>query len=166
MPLLDAMPSLFTLLVLSGEEIPDLLQKLAAEHPDTDPMIKAVSKYHRQEEARHLAFARIIFPEQWAKAGPIERFFVRYVGSRIVVALFDTIVHPGVYATVGLPTWDTWRKVNRSTERTALRHRALRPLLTTLVDVGAFVGGRIPKGWQRACGVDRRGNDRAPVEAA
>jgi len=166
MPLLNAMPSLFTLLVLSGEEIPDLLQKLAAEHPDTDPMIKAVSKYHRQEEARHLAFARMIFPEQWAKAGPIERFFVRYVGSQIVVALFNTIVHPGVYATVGLPTWETWRRVNRSPERTALRHRALRPLLTPLLEAGAFVGGRIPKGWQRACGVDRHGNDLAPVEAA
>jgi hypothetical protein len=166
MPLLNAMPSLFCILVLSGEEIPDLMQKLAAEHPDTDPMIKAVSKYHRQEEARHLAFARMLFPEQWAAAGPVERFFVRYVGSRIVTALFDTIVHPGVYATVGLPTWDTWRKVNRSAKRTAMRHRALRPLLTPLLEAGAFVGGRVPKGWQRACGVDRHGNDLAPAEAA
>ena len=80
MPFLTAMPSLFCLLVLSGEEVPDLLQKLASEHPDTDPMIKAVSKYHRQEEARHLAFGRLLFPEQWAAAGPIERFLVRYLG--------------------------------------------------------------------------------------
>ena len=103
MPFLTAMPSLFCLLVLSGEEVPDLLQKLASEHPDTDPMIKAVSKYHRQEEARHLAFGRMLFPEQWAAAGPIERFLVRHLGSRIAIAMFDTIVHPGVYATVGLP---------------------------------------------------------------
>ena len=64
------MPPLFCLLVLSGEEVPDLMQKLASEHPDTDPMIKAVSKYRRQEEARHFAFARLLFPEQWAAAGP------------------------------------------------------------------------------------------------
>ena len=69
LPVLTAMPSLFCLLVLSGEEVPDLMQKLAAEHPATDPMIKSVSKYHRQEEARHLAFARMLFPEQWAAAG-------------------------------------------------------------------------------------------------
>ena len=56
------MPALFCLLVLSGEEVPDLMQKLASEHPDTDPMIKSVSKYHRQEEARHLAFARCSSP--------------------------------------------------------------------------------------------------------
>jgi hypothetical protein len=166
MPLLDAMPSLFCVLVLSGEEVPDLFQKLACEHPDTDPMIKSVSKYHRQEEARHIAFAHVIFPEHWAAAGPLERFVVRHLGSHVARAMFDTMVHPGVYATVGLPTWKTWRRVNRSPGRTALRHRALRPLLTPLLEAGAFRGGRIPKGWQHACGVDRRGRDVAPVAAA
>ena len=166
LPFLTAMPSLFCLLVLSGEEVPDLMQKLASEHPDTDPMIKAVSKYHRQEEARHLAFGRMLFPEQWAAAGPIERFLVRHLGSRIAIAMFDTIVHPGVYATVGLPTWSTWKAVNRSAGRTALRHRALRPLLTPLLEAGVFVDGRVPKGWQRACGVDRPGRAIAPAAAA
>jgi hypothetical protein len=166
MPFLTAMPSLFCLLVLSGEEVPDLLQKLASEHPDTDPMIRAVSKYHRQEEARHLAFARMIFPEQWAAARRFERFLVRHLGSQIAIAMFDTIVHPGVYATVGLPTWQTWKAVNRSPGRTALRHRALRPLLTPLLEANVFRGGRVPKGWQRACGVDRHGRDLAAVVAA
>jgi hypothetical protein len=165
MPFLTGMPSLFCLLVLSGEEVPDLLQKLASEHPDTDPMIKAVSKYHRQEEARHLAFARMIFPEQWAAAGRFERFLVRHLGSHIAIAMFDTIVHPGVYATVGLPTWPTWKAVNRSPGRTAMRHRALRPLLTPLLDADVFRGGIVPKGWQRAAGVDRHGRDRTPAAA-
>jgi hypothetical protein len=166
MPFLMSMPALFCLLVLSGEEVPDLMQKLASEHEDTDPLIKAVSKYHRQEEARHLAFARMLFPEQWAAAGPVERFLVRYLGSRIAIGMFDTIVHPGVYATVGLPTWKTWKAVNASAGRTALRHRALRPLLNPLLEAGAFVGGRVPKGWQRAAGVDRHGRDLAPAAAA
>jgi P-aminobenzoate N-oxygenase AurF len=166
MPFLTGMPSLFCLLVLSGEEVPDLLQKLAAEHPDTDPMIKAVSKYHRQEEARHLAFGRMLFPEQWAAAGPIERFLVRYLGSRIAKTMFDTIVHPGVYGTVGLPTWATWKAVNRSAGRTAMRHRALRPLLTPLLEAGVFRGGRVPRGWQIACGVDRAGRPVDPAPAA
>jgi hypothetical protein len=165
-PVLTAMPSLFCLLVLSGEEVPDLLQKLASEHPETDPMIKAVSKFHRQEEARHLAFGRMLFPEQWAAAGPIERFLVRYLGSRIATAMFDTIVHPGVYGAIGLPTWPTWRAVNRSTVRTAMRHRALRPLLIPLLEAGVFWCGRVPKGWQVACGVDRAGRAIDPAAAA
>ncbi|HEY1830851.1 MAG TPA: diiron oxygenase [Acidimicrobiales bacterium] len=163
LPVLFNMPALFCLLVLSGEEVPDLMQKLASEHEDTDPMVKAVSKYHRQEEARHLAFARLILPEQWAAAGPIERVIVRYLGSRIATGMFDTIVHPGVYATVGLPTWETWKKANQSAGRTALRHRALRPLFTQLLDAGVFPLNRIPKGWQRAAGVDRQGRDLASV---
>jgi hypothetical protein len=166
MPFLMSMPALFCLLVLSGEEVPDLMQKLASEHEDTDPMIKAVSKYHRQEEARHLAFARLLFPEQWAAAGPLERFLVRYLGSRIAIGMFDTIVHPGVYGTVGLPAWKTWRAVNRTAGRTALRHRALKPLLNPLLEAKAFRGGRVPKGWRIAAGVDRRGRDLAPAAAA
>lgn len=171
LPVLTSLPALFCLLVLSGEEVPDLMQKLASEHPDSDPMIKSVSRYHRQEEARHLSFARMFFPEQWAKAGPFERLLVRHLGSRIAIGMFDTIVHPGVYGTVGLPTWQTWRAVNRSAGRTALRHRALRPLLAQLVDAGVFRGGRIPRGWRLATGVDRRGLDRrgvdrTPAEAA
>jgi hypothetical protein len=66
-PFLTGMRALFCLLVLSGEEVPDLLQKLASEHPDTDPMIKAVSKYHRQEEARHRV------PKGWRIACGVDR---------------------------------------------------------------------------------------------
>jgi P-aminobenzoate N-oxygenase AurF len=159
LPVLMSMPALFCLLVLSGEEVPDLMQKLASEHPDTDPMIKSVSKYHRQEEARHLAFARLLFPEQWAAAGPLERFLVRHLGSRMAIGMFDTIVHPGVYASVGLPTWKTWKAVNRTPGRTALRHKALRPLLTALTEADVFHRGRIPRGWRAAAGVNRRGRE-------
>ena len=88
---------------------------------------------------------------------------MRHLGSHVAIAMIDTIVHPGVYGAVGLPTWQTWRAVNRSAGRTAMRHRALRPLLTPLLEAGVFRGGLIPKPWQRACGVDRRGRD---VEAA
>ncbi len=166
LPFLMSMPAMFCLLVLSGEEVPDLLQKLASEHPDTDPMIKAVSKYHRQEEARHLAFARLLFPEQWAAAGPLQRFLIRHLGSGIAIGMFDTIVHPGVYGTVGLPTWATWRAVNRTPGRTAMRHRALRPLLNPLLEAKAFRGGRVPKGWRLAAGVDRHGRDLPSAAAA
>jgi hypothetical protein len=37
----------------------------------------------------------------------------------------------------------------------AMRHRALRPPFTPLVEAGVFRGGRVPRGWQVGCGVDR-----------
>jgi len=152
------MPAMLMVLVLAGEEIPDLLQKLASEHPGTDPLLAAVNRYHRQEEARHLSFARATLPELYAEAGWAERARIRHVAPNVIGALFATFVHPGVYAAVGLPGWRTWRDVNRSPERIAVRHRATRNILRALLDAEALQPGRVPPGWRRLCGVDRNGD--------
>ncbi len=158
-----ALPSLLYTLVLAGEEIPDLLQKRAAEHPDTDPFIREVNRYHRQEEARHLSYARALLPEIWEQASLAEKVAVRRVAPVIVKGMFDMLVHPGVYESVGLPGWQTWKQVRASDTRVALRHEATRPVLKALLDAGTFRRGRVPKGWRDLCGVDTRGR---PVTAA
>src|SRR5262245_17369484 len=109
LPHLISRPALFCVLVLSGEEIPDLFQKLASEHPETDPFIRDVNRYHRQEEARHINFARMLLPEVWATATRFERFQVRHLAPLLLEGMFDMMVHPGVYEVVGLPGWSTWR---------------------------------------------------------
>jgi hypothetical protein len=157
-PLLASMPAMFCVAVLTGEEIPDLFQKLAAEHPDTDPFIREVNRYHRQEEARHLAFARMVLPELWKSAGPVDRFMVKHLAPRVAGGMFDTMVNPGVYEVVGLPGWKTWQAANRTPQRLALKHGALRPLLAALVDAGALIPGRIPRAWRIVCAVDRMGD--------
>jgi len=149
--------ALLSVLVLGGEEIPDLLQKQAMEHGDTDPFIREVNRYHRSEEARHLAFARTVLAEQWRAAGAFERFLVRFVVPRIIWGMFDTIVHPGVYATVGLPRFSTWRRANRTPFRVGLRHQAARPIVKALIDGGVLRAGRIPRPWRALAGVDRAG---------
>lgn len=150
-------PALLYTLILGGEEIPDLFQKLAGEHPGTDPFIREVNRYHRQEEARHLSFARAVLGEVWETASFTDRFAVRYVAPVVIRGMFDTIVHPGVYRTVGLPARETWKAANRSPRRVALRHEATRPVLRALLDAGVLAAGRVPRGWQGLCGVDRHG---------
>ena len=150
-------PALLDVLILSGEEIPDLFQKKAAEHPDTDPFVKAVSKYHRQEEARHLAFARITVGEHWQRASRFERFLVRRVAPLVVGDMFRMTVHPGVYETIGLPGWATWRRANKTPERLGLKYEACRGVLRALMDAKVFRPGRVPRGWRTLCGVNRRG---------
>jgi hypothetical protein len=157
LPRLMSRPAVFCVLVLTGEEIPDLFQKLASEHPDTDPFIREVNRYHRQEEARHLNFARMLLPEQWAKASRGERRIVHHVVPFLLEGMFDMLVHPGVYEVVGLPGWATWRRAKATPERLALKHRALQPVARALVDAGAIVPGRVPAPWQRVCGIDRFG---------
>jgi predicted metal-dependent hydrolase len=146
-------PALFAVLVLAGEEIPDLINKIAAEHPGTDPFLRDVSRYHRQEEARHLAFARTVLPELWAEASWWEKLRVRYQAPVLITLMFDSLVHPGVYETVGLPGWRTWQAVKRSESRRALRHQATRRVLDAVVDAGIFHRGHLPRGWRRLTGV-------------
>jgi hypothetical protein len=154
--------ALLFVMVLAGEEIPDLLQKLAAEHPDTDPLLAALNRYHRMEEARHLSFARAVLPEAWSRAGWIERQRVRFAAPLMIDQLWKAFVHPGVYATVGLPTWRTWKAVAELPRRVELRKLATRPVLETLLDADIIRRGRVPRGWRTLCGVDRRG---VPVQS-
>jgi predicted metal-dependent hydrolase len=153
-------PALFTTVALGGEEITDLMQKLAGEHPDTDPFLAAINHYHRQEEARHRSFARLRIPEVWAAAGRCDRFAVRYLAPAILREQFHLIVHPGVYAVVGLPKWRTWRAVRRLPQRVDLLRRATRPVLRALIDGGALTPGAIPGPWRALCHVDRDGHPR------
>jgi len=83
-PHLIRRPATLDVLVLGGEEIPDLLQKRACEHPDTDPFLRQVNRYHRAEEARHLSFARAVLPQRLSSAGAFDRFLVRHVVPRII----------------------------------------------------------------------------------
>ena len=156
-----SLPALLYTLVLAGEEIPDLIQKRSVDHPATDPFIAAVNKYHRLEEARHLSFARSVLPEIWEKASLAEKVAVRRVAPLAIKGMFETLVHPGVYASIGLPAWETWKAVNKTPERIALRHEALRPVIKALMDAGVFRPGRVPKGWQSLCGVDAAGDSAA-----
>lgn len=147
-------PATLYVLVISGEEIPDLLQKLASEHPDTDPFLASVNRYHRQEEARHLSFARARLPEVWADASRVERWALRHVVPAAIRQMYEFLIHPGVYETIGLDGWATWKAVNASPERIAIRHAATRPILDALVSAGLFRAGREPRSWRRLCGLD------------
>lgn len=155
------LPALLYTLVLAGEEIPDLFQKKAGEHPDTDPFIREVNRYHRLEESRHLSFARAVLPEIWASASLVERLAVRRVAPIVIRVMFDTLVHPGVYGAIDMPAWKTWREVNRSSTRVAFRYEAVRPVLKALLDGGVIRPGRVNSQWQKLCGVDAGGAARS-----
>ncbi|MBK6309301.1 MAG: diiron oxygenase [Candidatus Microthrix sp.] len=144
-------------MVLAGEEIPDRMQKLASEHPDTDPFLASVNRYHRQEEARHLSFARAMLPEVWAGASAVERTVVRRIAPLVIQDLFRFMVHPGVYAQVGLDPWPTWKRVNKSPTRVQLRRVSTRPVLEALLNAGVLERGSVPAAWQKLCGVDAHG---------
>lgn len=140
----------FMVMILFGEEGPDLLQKLTVDDDETDPFIREVNRYHRSEEARHLSFARTVLGELIAEAGWFERFAIRHLAPAAGMGTFDSLVHPGVYATVGLPTWKTWNAARKTPERMELKRRVLQPVCDALVAAGAFKRGRPTRAWRRA----------------
>jgi hypothetical protein len=152
LPLLFRRPATLDALVLVGEETPDLLQRLAAENPDTDPYVRDISRYHRLEEARHLAFARMTVGEHHKHATWTDRFAVRWIVPLMTVFMFDMIVQPFVYRTVGLPSLRTWLQVRRQPERVALRRQVARAVLDGLIAANVLERGRVPVFWRRVAG--------------
>jgi hypothetical protein len=145
-------------MVLAGEEIPDLIQRQAIEHPDTDDYLRRANLYHREEEARHIAFAGILLPELWARASRRERWLARRVAPLLVRLMVETqLTHPGVYAAAGLPPRRTAWKVNHGAHLRNLVAEAMRPALKTLLAAAPEMRGRVPRGWRRLCLVDRKG---------
>jgi hypothetical protein len=157
--LLVRRPATLDAFVLAGEEIPDLFQKLAAEHPDTDDYVRAVSRYHRLEEARHLAYARMTVGEHYRSTTSTDRFAVRWIVPAAIVVMFDTIVPPPVYSTVLLPAMRTWLRVRRQPARVAMRQQCVRAVLDALIDADVLEPGHIPVSWRLAAGVDHDGRD-------
>jgi hypothetical protein len=145
-------------MVLAGEEIPDLVQRRAVEHPDTDDYLRRCNAYHREEEARHIAFAGILLPELWARASRRERWLARRVAPALVNLMMETqLTHPGIYAAAGLPGARTHRKVLRGANHRDFMADAMRPVLKTLLASAPELRGRVPGGWRRMCQVDRSG---------
>lgn len=155
LPRLIGRPALLLCLVLAGEEVTDLMQKRVYEHPGSDPYLVAINRYHRQEEARHVVFNRMLLRERWAAASWHDRLAVRYLAPLVVKTIFQTLVHPRVYVVAGLPTWRTWWAANHTAERIALRHEATRPMVAAMVEAGIFRPGRVPRGWRSLSGTDR-----------
>ena len=151
-------PALLYTMVLAGEEIPDLLQKRAADHPGTDPFVREVNRYHRQEEARHLAFARMMLPEVWEQASLVDKSLVRFFAPTIIREMYENMIHPGVFGAVGLPALTTWQAARNHPGRVVVRLEATRPLLDALIEAGALERGKVPTAWRGLCGVDPDGH--------
>jgi hypothetical protein len=142
-------PAALDAFVLAGEEIPTCFSGSRSEHPASDDYVRAISRYHRLEEARHLAFARTTIGEHYRHTTWTDRFAVRWIVPIAIVAMFDIIVQPFVYPTVGLPAVRTWLRVRRQPQRVGLRQQCARAVLTALIDARVFTSERIPLPWRR-----------------
>jgi hypothetical protein len=88
--------------ILICEEILDTLQREAMVHEQVQPLVRMVSRIHVVEEARHVRYAREELARQVRAAGRGRLAFDKVVIGRAAYLCGTRLVHPAVYASVGI----------------------------------------------------------------
>jgi hypothetical protein len=88
--------------ILIGEEPVDRWQREQMNDERIQPMVRMVSRIHVLEEARHVAFARDELEKAVARIGRTERLVQQTVTAQAAYVMMRSLVHPRVYAAVGI----------------------------------------------------------------
>lgn len=88
--------------ILIGEEPVDRWQREQMNDERIQPMVRMVSRIHVMEEARHVTFARDELEKAVARMGRTERLAQQAVTAQAAFVMMRSLVHPDVYAAVGI----------------------------------------------------------------
>jgi hypothetical protein len=88
--------------ILIGEEPVDRWQRAAMNDESLQPLIRMISRIHVVEEARHVTFARDELEKSVRGMNRRERFWHQSVTAQIAYGTMRSLVHPDVYASVGI----------------------------------------------------------------
>jgi hypothetical protein len=88
--------------ILIGEEPVDRWQREQMADERIQPLIRMVSRIHVVEEARHVTFAREELEKSVARMGRTERLYHQTVTAQAAFVMMRSLVHPNVYAAVGI----------------------------------------------------------------
>jgi hypothetical protein len=118
------------------EEILDALQREAMNDERVQPLVRAVNRIHVVEEARHMRYARDETARQVAELGPVERATSRAVLTLVAGMSTARLVHPGVYASVGLDPREAREAVRTNPNWAATKRFAARKAVDFFTDLG------------------------------
>ena len=131
------------------EEILDQLQREAMKDETVQPLTRAVNKIHVTEEARHVRYAREELIRIMPTVNGAQKQIGRYLTSRIAFVVARNLIHPDVYASVGLDP-----KVGKAAALANPHHRetlrwSARKLVPFLREQG-LIGGPTEALWRKA----------------
>jgi hypothetical protein len=116
--------------------------------------VRAVSRVHVVEEARHMRYARESFPDEWAGMNGARQAWTRYVLAQIAYLSSTQLINERVYAAVGLDPRPTRQVAEANPHWRATRKWAARRVVATFEEAD-LIGGRSRALWRRAGLVDR-----------
>jgi hypothetical protein len=135
--------------ILVAEEILDIFQRDLMEDERVLPLIRAGSRIHVVEEARHMRFAR----EEIARRAPeltwLQRRTHRTVLASVAAIVADNLVQPQVYASVGLDPAAAKAAARANEHHTAKLRGAATGLVGFLREAG-LIGGPSELLWKRS----------------
>ncbi|MHB8717393.1 MAG: AurF N-oxygenase family protein [Candidatus Dormibacteria bacterium] len=135
--------------ILIAEEILDTLQREWMVDDSVQPLCRRVSQIHVVEEARHVRYARDELTRRMATASPASRALARWVAARSAYVIASRLIHPHVYAAVGLDPQRTRRVAMANPARRETLRWAARRLVSFFDEVG-LMGGPGMVLWRRS----------------
>jgi hypothetical protein len=135
--------------ILVAEEILDIFQRDLMKDERVQPLIRATSRIHVVEEARHMRFAREEIARRTPRlSGRQQRLHRTFVAS-VAAFVADNVVQPGVSAGAGLDR-AVARTAARANEHYAGKLRDAAAGLTRFLREVGLLGGPSELLWKRA----------------
>lgn len=135
--------------VLVVEETTDRLQRSMLDDERIQPMIRMINRIHVVEEARHVRYAREELVRGMASLSRPALELHRLVTAVVAHTVVNVLVHPGVYAAVGLNPHEARAAALANPHHQESRRWMAEKVVAFLTEVG-MIGGPTKKIWKKA----------------
>jgi hypothetical protein len=135
--------------VLVVEETTDRLQRAMLDDERIQPMIRMINRIHVVEEARHVRYAREELVRGMATLSRSALEVHRLVTAVVAHTVINILVHPGVYAAVGLDPRESRAAALASEHHHETRRWMAEKIVAFLTDVD-MIGGASKSIWRKA----------------
>jgi hypothetical protein len=135
--------------VLVVEEMTDRLQRSTMDDEAIQPLVRMVNRIHVIEEARHVRYAREELVRELASVRRPMLELHRTVTAVVAAAIAEILVHPQVYAAVGIDPKQGKQAALANQHHWETRAWMAEKVVDFLSDVG-MIGGPSKVLWQRA----------------
>lgn len=135
--------------VLVVEEITDRLQRSMLDDDSIQPIIRMINRIHVVEEARHVRYAREELVRSMEELSRPALEVHRLVTAVVAHQVLDILVHPKVYAAVGLDPRQARAVARDNPHNHETRRWLAEKIMAFLHEVG-MIGGPSKAIWRRA----------------
>jgi hypothetical protein len=122
------------------EEVLDSFQREMIRDESIQPMSRAVARIHVVEEARHIQYARAELARNFERLGTVGKAYTRLLFAISSAVATRRLIHPQVYAAVGLDPKTAAKAARRNPHWRATRQWAARKIVDFARDVGLIAG--------------------------